>query len=408
MKRPVLTLLTTFLVLTPVVLFAQAPNLGACASFALFTRVGALDNTGVLTSIVGNIGTNDGAFNGYSSPTATVAGQTHNVDATSAQAAIDVQKAYDNLLGRPCPVLLLPVMGSNQILAPGTYCNGGAASMVGDLILDGQNQTNPLFIIKIHGALTSGAGARVLLTNGATANNVFWQVHGAASFAAGTAFAGTFIAYGAINFGDGASLHGRALSTEGAISTYNNQIISPGAAPLPVELAAFTARAQGSTAVTVAWSTASEKNSAHFELERSANGTAFRRIGTVTAAGNSSSPRKYLWTDETLPTQTARLYYRLRQIDVDGTCTYSPVRAVSQLLAAENQLLVYPNPAHGVVRTQVLGPLPTEPVQVLDARGRIVQTHPTLGADGILPLSGLPAGMYVLRCGSLAQRLTLE
>ena len=52
------------------------------------------------------------------------------------------------------------------------------------------------------------------------------------------------------------------------------------------------------------------------------------RIGTVLATGNSSTPRSYSLTDETLPAQATSLYYRLRQTDVDGTFTYSPVRSV--------------------------------------------------------------------------------
>ena len=401
-------LLSTLLLLMPAVLLAQAPPMGQCASFALFTPVGALANTGFLTAIVGDIGTNSGAVSGYIP--GSVVGQTHMGDSVTAQAAIDVQTAYNYLVALPCPAQPgpAPAMGSGLVLAPGTYCQGGAASVVGDLILDGQNQANPLFIFKINGALSTSAASRVLLINGATPNNVYWQVNGAVSFAATTAFVGTIIGHGALDFGDGAALNGVGLSTVGAISTYNNRINWTPGSSLPVVLVAFTARAQGSGAVALAWRTASEKNSARFEVERSTNGTAFARIGTVPAAGNSSAPRSYAWTDRTVPAQASLLYYRLRQVDTDSVFTYSPVRAISQPLSAANQLVVYPNPAHGVVRVQVLGPTPTGPLQLLDVCGRTVQVPLTLGADGVLPLHGLPAGIYVLRCGSLAQRLTLE
>ena len=399
--------MTTFLALMPMMLLAQAPNLGVCASFALYTPVGALANTGVQTSIIGNIGTNSGAITDY--PAGSIQGQIHNGDAMTRQAAIDVQAAYDHLVNMPCTgVSLAPAMGTNQTLTPATYCHSGASSVAGDLILDGQHQANALFVFKINGAFSCGAASRVLLINGARASNVYWQVGGAASFAATSALVGTIIAEGAVAFGDGVSLHGRGFSTVGAISTYNNRISSTEASPLPVELATFTVQAQGGTAVALTWRTVSEKNSARFELERGTNGTAFSRIGAVPAAGNSSAPRSYSWTDETLPTRAALLYYRLRQIDVDGTATFSPVRTVSHSLTAKTQLLVYPNPAHGAVHVQLLGPPPTEPVQLLNAHGQIVQTQPTLGANGMMPLTGLPAGLYVLRCGPLAQRLTLE
>lgn len=406
MKKTFFSLLTMLLALMPAALLAQAPSLGTCESFALFTPVGALANTGNLTAIIGNIGTNSGAISGYTA----VAGQQHNGNATTAQAAIDVQAAYNYLVALPCSAgpALAPAMGTNQILTPGTYCQGGAASVAGDLILDGQNQANALFVFKINGALSAAAASRVLLINGANPDNVYWQVNGAASFAATTAFAGIVIAYGAIALGDGASLHGKGLSTVGAISTYNNRVVSTAVLPLPVELVAFTVRTQGSAAVALAWSTASEKNSARFEIERSANGTAFARIGTVPAAGNSSTQRSYSWTDEEQPAQAAPLYYRLRQVDANNTCTYSPVRTVCLAQAAETQLLVYPNPAHDVVRVQLLGPALTAPLQLLDAGGRIVQSHPAPGADEMIPVAGLPAGLYVLRCGPLTQRLTLE
>lgn len=171
----------------------------------------------------------------------------------------------------------------------GVYCFGGAASVAGDLVLDAQNDPNGLFIFKINGALTSAATSRVVLVNGAAPANVWWQVGGATSLAAATTFAGTMLVYGAIDLGDGASLQGRALSTVGAISTYNNELVSPSAGPLPVVLTAFTAQAQGTT-VRLAWHTASEQNSARFEVKRSSDAGAFRAIGTLLAAG--STPRR--------------------------------------------------------------------------------------------------------------------
>ena len=406
MKRTSFAPLIILLALLPIGLRAQAPRLGICASFALFTPVGALSNTGGLTRIVGDIGTDSGTISDY--PVGSIMGTQYQEDVVTDTATVHVRKAYAYLLALPCTgPSLAPAMGASQLLAPGTYCQAGASSVAGDLILDGQNQSNSLFVFKINGALTTAASTRVLLINGARAGNVYWQVEGATSFAAATEFVGTIITHGAIAFGDGVSLKGRGFSTMGAISTFNNLITSPGAAPMPVELVAFTARGQGSTAVALAWSTASEKNSAHFEVERSANGTTFTRIGTVAAAGNSSTPRTYSWSDETLSAQATPLYYRLRQLDANGTANYSPVRTVWQTFAAASHFVVYPNPAHEVIRIQVLGSMLTEPVQLLDASGRTLPVPPA-GADGIISLTELSAGLYMLRCGSLAQRLTLE
>ena len=182
--------------------------------------------------------------------------------------------------------------------------------------------------------------------------------------------------------------------------------------PLPVELTAFTAAAgpagYGPATVRLAWATASEKNSAAFEVERSADGRTFAPIGTVAAAGSSSSARRYELTDAQLPAGAARPYYRLKQVDADGTFSYSPVRTVGLTDAAEG-LSLYPNPARGGAAT-LTGALPGTVATVFDALGRPVATA-TADASGTAALAlpaGLPAGVYLVRAGSKAVRMTVE
>ena len=180
------------------------------------------------------------------------------------------------------------------------------------------------------------------------------------------------------------------------------------ATPLPVELTAFTATVEGNAAVLLTWATASEKNSARFEVERSANGVAFDRIGAVAAAGSSSAPRAYELLDTRLPAGTATLYYRLRQVDTDNTFSYSPVRTVALTGAAAGPAL-YPNPAVDGTAT-LTGAGPGAVVTVFDALGRRVTTAPA-NATGtavlVLP-QGLPSGVYVVRSGAHALRLTVQ
>jgi hypothetical protein len=137
------------------------------------------------------------------------------------------------------------------------------------------------------------------------------------------------------------------------------------AAPLPVQFTAFTAALAGQAAVRLNWATASEKNSQAFEVERSLDGTAFVRIGTVATAGSSSAPRVYELLDEQLPTGTTQLYYRLRLLDQDGKAGYSPVRPVV-LPGAATGLLLFPNPALGGTAT-LRGAAPGTAVTVMDA-----------------------------------------
>ena len=228
--------------------------------------------------------------------------------------------------------------------------------------------------------ITAVAGLRVAHQS-ATA----WLNEGAAA-SSGTAAAG--------------SVTSNAVSTWspfalGSISSTN---------PLPVELLAFTATRQGEAARLV-WATASEKNSAYFEAETSLDGTAFRAVGRVAAQGNTAQRHDYELRDPRLLAYgTPVVYYRLRQVDLDGTVNYSPVRALATGGGATGAALVlFPNPARG--RVQWTGPAEA-PAHLLDLAGRRVRTAPA-GALA-LDLAGIPAGVYLLRCGAQSARLAVE
>jgi hypothetical protein len=188
-------------------------------------------------------------------------------------------------------------------------------------------------------------------------------------------------------------------------------VMLPGATPLPVGLSAFTAEVARPTVVRIAWATATEKNNAGFIVERSVAGQPFVAVGTLPSTGTTS--QTYTLLDVKLPTGATLLYYRLRQTDVDGTSTYSPIRAVSlatSQIGSPAQMLAYPNPAHQAVHVQLLGPAATASLELFDAMGRLLRTQvaPLAGEKTILTLTGLPTGLYVLRCGKLSQRLYVE
>ncbi|MBO2007715.1 beta strand repeat-containing protein [Hymenobacter negativus] len=187
------------------------------------------------------------------------------------------------------------------------------------------------------------------------------------------------------------------------ISSFSIWTLGNAANPLPVELSAFTATPAGPAAVRLVWATASEKNSAAFEVERSADGELFARIGTVAAAGSSSTARAYELLDGRLPAGAARLYYRLKQVDADGTAAYSPVQTVT---LGTGGLALYPNPAPSGAAT-LTGAAPSQAVQVLDALGRVAATA-TVGPDGTAALGGLAPGLYLVRVGAGSVRLTVQ
>jgi hypothetical protein len=173
--------------------------------------------------------------------------------------------------------------------------------------------------------------------------------------------------------------------------------------PLPVQLVNFTAQLAGPQTVHLAWATASEVNSAYFQIERSTDGMSFVTLGKVAAAGTAASTRSYLFQDTNPPAGT--LYYRLRQVDLDGTFSYSPVRTV--ILRATG-LSLYPNPAHG--STTLTGAEAGTVIQLFNSVGRLVLTT-TTDATGTARLTlpaGLASGVYLVRAGVQTLRLSVE
>lgn len=195
--------------------------------------------------------------------------------------------------------------------------------------------------------------------------------------------------------------------------TYNPATACATAPPvilLPVKLVSFEARAQAS-AVLLNWATASETNSAYFEVERSADGRRFEPLGRVEAQGSSSTGQRYSFSDTEPGTGT--VYYRLHMLDRDGSGQYSAVRLVTSK-AALTVAAAYPNPATSVLTVRLhealVGPVT---LRVLDATGRVVwqEQRQMLVAQRTLevPTAQLPTGRsYLLQLqsstGSVVQR----
>lgn len=127
-------------------------------------------------------------------------------------------------------------------------------------------------------------------------------------------------------------------------SIYGNQLmVGANNNPLPVELLSINAKANKLDAI-LRWSTASEYNSRGFAIERSFDGTSFTEIDFVKGAGNSKSTLQYSYQDVDVFTKTQVVYYRLKQVDVDGSYTYSEIVSVKQATSNIEQVVVYPNP----------------------------------------------------------------
>ncbi len=215
MKKIFLIITTITLLSLPKIIFGQAPNLGTAANFVLFSTNGAVSNIGI-SQITGNVGTNNGSSTGFGN----VNGGMHDGDGTSAQCAADVLIAYNQLNSTVPNNFPAPLLGNGQSINAGVYSIGSAASINLDLILNGQGNSNAVFIFQIQGPLSANASSKIKLINGTKACNVFWKVEGLVSIASGCSMKGTFIANNAaINMNTGDTLEGRALSTAGAVTT---------------------------------------------------------------------------------------------------------------------------------------------------------------------------------------------
>lgn len=127
------------------------------------------------------------------------------------------------------------------------------------------------------------------------------------------------------------------------------------ASPLPVSWLSFTGTLQGKETL-LSWSTASEQNNKGFEVERSADNKTFVKIGFVNGQGNSDVVNHYSYTDQVaaLFNTTPVVYYRLRQVDMNGKASYSSVVAVQLAVSRTSQAVqVYPNPAEAGVNLSV-------------------------------------------------------
>lgn len=193
---------------------AQAPVLGTTANFALFTSNGAVSNTG-LSHITGNVGTNVGSSTNFGN----VDGVMNDSNGATAAAAASLTIAYNQLNAAIPNFFPAPLLGNGQTLPAGTYSIGQSATLNNTLTLDGGGDANAVFIFKIQGAFSSASGAKVILTNGALACNVFWKIEGLVDLATNTEMKGTVIANNAaIVLNTGVKIEGRALSTTGAVT----------------------------------------------------------------------------------------------------------------------------------------------------------------------------------------------
>ncbi|MEM9848715.1 MAG: SdrD B-like domain-containing protein [Bacteroidota bacterium] len=170
---------------------------------------------------------------------------------------------------------------------------------------------------------------------------------------------------------------------------------------VPVELLSFQAKAKKEQ-IEIEWTTASETNNSHFELERSENAKDFKPIARMKGSGTSIEQQQYNYTDQDVQANVV-YYYRLKQVDFDDSFEHS--RVVSAKLDAEQivSLRVFPNPTQGKLSYQLTTPQQVARIQLFDLFGQLQQV--ITNAQGELDMSHLPAGIYILVVENDAGRL---
>ncbi len=207
-------------------------DLASAVDYAVLAGA-TITNTGN-TIVTGDLGLSPGtAVTGF--PPGIVIGSKHIADPSAAQAKLDLTIAYNDAKGRT----LAPVSVSGNLggmtLAPGLYkSTSGLEISSGDLTLDAQGDANAVWIFQMGSTLTTTTGRQVILSGGAKAANIFWQVGSSATLGTYSVFKGTIMADQSITMTTGASLEGRVLARIGAVTLDGNAINNSGPnGPIP-------------------------------------------------------------------------------------------------------------------------------------------------------------------------------
>ena len=173
----------------------------------------------------------------------------------------------------------------------------------------------------------------------------------------------------------------------------------------PVDFVAFNGNLSGDH-VTLDWATATETENDYFQVERSNDGLIYTAIGRVTGAGDSQDELSYTYLDYDY--QPGANYYRLRQVDFDGTEDFSDVIQVTAPTASTS-FAIFPNPAttSGAINFQMGKGWELErvTVDIFSASGRLVTT--LSGASGLnRPIGELATGIYAVRVSDGKQTVT--
>lgn len=202
-------------------------SLGNAGGYAVLAGSGVTNSSTISDMTVvtgGSVGVSPGTATTGFTPGTYVA-VIDNTNAAAAEGSLTT--AYTTAAGLLSPAVL-PTDMTGITFTPGLYNTGSAVTLnAGAVTLDAQNDPNAVFIFQIGSTFTAAPGTQVILINGASAKNVFWQVGSSATINAAAAWQGNIIAFTAITMGTDATLQGRAMARNGAVTLLSNKITVP-------------------------------------------------------------------------------------------------------------------------------------------------------------------------------------
>jgi hypothetical protein len=213
----------------PAAAIGTAVPLGTAASYSVLGGQ-TVTNTGP-SVLNGDVGVSPGtAITGF--PPGVALGATHPADAHALQAQSDLTIAYNNAAGQAPDASIAGDLGG-QTLAPGVYNASSSIGLTGTVTLDGEGDLNAVFIFQVGSTLTTASASTVALLNDAQACNVFWQIGSSATLGTDTTFVGTIMALTSITANTGATVDGRALARNGAVTLDSNIFTSSACVTAP-------------------------------------------------------------------------------------------------------------------------------------------------------------------------------